>query len=319
MRLSHVVKDLGGIAAYDLSPPLIRRLPRSALVALANQLGDLVCKTSPRDAAIMAEELRRTFGCTDTDEIVRRAYRNRMLAELEILRYPALTPLNIGRTVRVVASGHLERALSHGKGAILMIGHFGANQLVMPALGHRGEVIHQISAPPTAWVGRRADDRENALWRRVQSRRHALEQTLPAHHIDVFGFLRPAYTCLERNEVLGLAFDGGGGSRWIDVKLGVRIASIPTQPWQLARSTGAWIVPCTVVRDPGDTVHNVILAEPWTVARSRDRVDDVRSAAARYVDWFSARCAERPDHYGPYLLHRFKVRESDDHPLFAIS
>ena len=316
-RLGHLVRDIGGIAAYDLAPPAIRRLGRPALVRLANRLGDAVRRTSPRDAAIMAAELRATFGCTDTDTIVAQAWRNRMLAELEVVRYPTLTAANIDATAALVGREHLDRALTHGKGAIVMIGHFGANQLIMPALGHRNYPMNQISAPPTAWLGRRADGRENAVWRRVQARRHALEQVLPARHIDVFGFLRPAYTCLGRNEVLGLAFDGGGGTRWVDAQLGERTASIPTQPWQLARSTGAWIVPCTVIHDPDDAGHRVVLDEPWPIEKGADRDADVAAAASKYVEWFTARCVERPDHYAPYLLLRHKVRDSDARPLFA--
>lgn len=318
-RLGHWVRDLGGIAAYDLVPKAVRRLSRRRLVQLANRLGDAVRVASPGDVAIMDQELRATFGCTDTTAIIERAWRNRMLAELEIVRYPDLDADTIDATATLVGRENLDRALSHGKGAIVMIGHFGANQLIMPALGHRRYAMNQISAPPTAWLGRRADGRENAVWRRVQAKRHALEQVLPARHIDVFGFLRPAYTCLGRNEVLGLAFDGGGGSRWVEVKLGQRIASVPTQPWQLARSTGAWIVPCTVVHDPDDTAHRIVIDEPWPIAKGSDRDADVAAAAAKYTDWFTARCAERPDHYAPYLLLRHKVRDSDERPLFAAS
>lgn len=317
MRPRDLVRDLGGLGLYELAPRTLQRLPRASLVALADRLGDLVRQNSRADAAQMREEVVATFDPRDPDVVVRAAYRSRMLTELEVLRFPALGPANIDDTVLIEGRHHLDAALLHGRGAVAMLGHFGANLLVMPALGHRGVPMNQLSAPPTAWFGRRSDGRENFLWRRVQERRWALEQALPARLIDVFSFLRPAYDCLARNEVLGLAWDGGGGSRWVEVPLGRRVASVPTQPWQLARSTGALVVPCVVVHHPGDPHHRVVFDEPWPVPKSKDREADVQFAAARYAAWFSAWCERRPDHYAAYLLLRRRVRDDDARPFFA--
>ncbi len=317
MRPQDLVRDLGGLGLYTLAPQALRRLPRASLVALADHLGDLVRRNARADAALMADELRATFDPPDPASVVRAAYRLRMLTELEVLRFPSLTPRNIDQTVVIEGRHHLDDALKHGRGAVAMLGHFGANLLVMPALGHRGVPMNQLSAPPTAWFGRRTDGRENVLWRHVQERRWALEQALPARLIDVFSFLRPAYDCLTRNEVLGLAWDGGGGSRWLEVPLGKRLASVPTQPWQLARTTGALVLPCVVVHQPGEPAHRVVFDEAWPVAKSNDRERDVSEAATRYASWFSAWCTRHPDHYAPYLLLRRRVRDDDARPFFT--
>lgn len=317
MRPQDLVRDLGGLGLYTGAPRALQRLPRASLVALADQLGDLVRRNARADAALMAEELVSTFAVADPAPLVRAAYRLRMLTELEVLRFPKLGPANIDATVVIEGRHHLDEALRRGRGAVAMLGHFGANLLVMPALGHRGVPMNQLSAPPTAWFGRRSDGRENALWRHVQERRWALEQSLPARLIDVFSFLRPAYDCLARNEVLGLAWDGGGGSRWVEVPLGRRLASVPTQPWQLARSTGALVLPCVVVHEPGAPHHRVVFDAPWAVAKTKDRERDVSDAATRYATWFSAWCTRHPDHYAPYLLLRRRVRDDDARPFFA--
>ena len=68
-----------------------------------------------------------------------------------------------------------------------MIGHFGANQMIMPALGHRGYPIHQLSAPPTVWADI-LPERANPLWRQKLELRWQLEQGLPVTHINVFNF-----------------------------------------------------------------------------------------------------------------------------------
>lgn len=317
MRASHLIKDVGGLALYGWGPEAVRRLTRRELVRLADALGDLVRISSPGDVALAKQEHTATWGDHPTAGLLARAWRLRMLVELEVLRYPTLDPSNIEATARLEGRHHLDQALSAGRGAVVMIGHLGANQLIMPALGHRGYPMHQLSAPPTAWFGRRRDGRENRLWRRVQQRRWALERSLPAQHIDVFSFLRPAYAALERNEVLGLAFDGGGGSRWSPVPLGQRTAWVPTQPWQLVRSTGAQVVPAVVVHAPGDTAHRVVLDAPFTVERTHSRDDDIGRAVLRYAAWFNERARERPDHYLPYLLLRRRVRDTDAQPFFS--
>jgi lauroyl/myristoyl acyltransferase len=154
----------------------------------------------------------------------------------------------------------------------------------------------------------------NPLWRRVQRRREALERTLPATHIDVFGFLRPAYRCLEENGVLGLAFDGGGGTKWIDVAFGPRRAWVSTQ--QLARATGAQILPSVVVREVGEERHRLIFDAPVTVPSTRSREADLRAAAQNYADWFYRWVLRHPDHYAHYLLLRRRVRHTDLRPFF---
>jgi lauroyl/myristoyl acyltransferase len=312
------IRDLGGLALYGAGAPAIQRLPRRAFLALGSRAGDQVRRISRTDVKLIEDELTRTLGGgLDLRGLIRRAYRGRMVAELEVLRYPALNPDTIDATTAVEGRQHLDRALAGGKGAIVMIGHFGANHMIMPALGHRGVPMNQISASPTAWASIRTDGRANPIWEKVQLRRHALEQALPTQHIDVFGFMRPAYTCLERNEVLGLAFDGGGGTRWVEMPLCDRVAEISTQPWQLARTTGAMIVPTVVVREEGELRHRVVLSEPYAVARSRDKDADVAAAAARFGSWFSEKVRRWPDHYAHFLLLRRRVRHTDARPFFG--
>lgn len=320
MNLSHLVKDVGGLALYSVGPRVCPRVPRAVLASQARVLGDAVRHVSGDDARTMEEELLRTFRPDDLpaspSHLVQRAYHVRMAVELEVLRYGGYGPHNIDRIAVLDGEEHLRAALDRGQGAIVMLAHFGANQLVMPALGHRGYTMNQLSAPPTAWADIRVDERVNRVWEGVQRRRWAQEQLLPVQHIDVFGFLRPAYRALERNEVLGLAFDGGSGRRWIPTPLGQRTAWVAMQPWQLARSTGAAVVPTVVVWEPREARHRVVFGAPMHVGTSGSRRADVEDAAARYGAWFTDRVREHPDHYLLYLLLRRKVAASDDQPFF---
>ena len=265
----------------------------------------MVRRLSEQDAA--REELRLLFGGRPLpqaeEDILREAWRQTMFNELEVLAYPRLTPTTIGRVCTIEGRQHLDDALGRGRGAILLIGHFGANQMIMPALGHSGYRMNQLSAPPPVWAGIRTE-RMTPLWPAVLERRWQLEQRLPVRHISVFEFIRPALRCLEENEVLGLAFDGGGGKRWTQVPLVARTANVNRMPERLAKATGAAILPTLVLREPGQKRHRILIHEP---------VDSLQA----FAQVFSGYVERHPAHYLNFLLLRRKMSELDDMPFFA--
>jgi len=126
--------------------------------------------------------------------------------------------------------------------------------------------------------------------------------------------MRPALECLNRNEVLGLAFDGGGGRSWTGVSLLGRNANVSIQPAQLARKTGAVILPTRVWRTPGMTRHLIEIERP--LDRSLDGPDSLRVDMQRYADRFSEWVYERPEQYLPFLTVRREMRGLDVQPFF---
>ena len=193
----------------------------------------------------------------------------------------------------------------------MLIAHFGANQMVMPALGHSGYRMNQLSAPPPVWAEILRETRTTPLWRKILARRWELEKRLPVRHINVFRFLRPAFDALARNEVLGLAFDGGGGKKWVEVDFLGRRANLSVQPAQIWRKTGAVLLPTYVLRAPGEARHRVVVTEalPWpgTVEAS------LQAVATRVEGWVR----RWPEQYLHFLAMRRRVRGTDVAPLFT--
>lgn len=315
-----LVKDLGGLAVYYPGQALMQRVPRPLLARMALLGGDVVRRVARADERLAREELHRLFGSRPlpqaADDILREAWRQTMFNELEVLRYPALNPSTVESVCVIEGREHLDAALARGKGAIVLIGHFGANQMIMPALGHAGYPMNQLSAPPPVWAEILRDTRTTPLWEKVLERRWTLEQRLPVRHINVFRFLRPAYECLQRNEVLGLAFDGGGGKRWAKINFLSRNANISTQPIQLARKTGAAILPTVVVREPGERRHRIIVHPALDYQRHKDRLEEARINLQAFTDIFAEWVARHPAHYLNFLLLRYKVRATDVVPFF---
>lgn len=311
MKPSLLVKDLGGLAMYYPGQALINRVPRQGLVAAARVGGGIVRRLGHDD---MRDELRRIFADApmprDEDAILADAYRLTMFNELEVLRYPYLGPESIGDTCEIEGRELLDEARARGKGAIVLIGHFGANQMIMPALGHVGYPMHQLSAPPPVWAEILRETRTTPLWRKILARRWELEKRLPVRHINVFRFLRPAFECLERNEVLGLAFDGGGGKKWVKVDFLGRKANLSVQPAQIWRKTGATLLPTYVIRAPGEARHHVVITEPLAWQGS------VEASYQAFVDRFAGWVRRWPEQYLHFLTMRRRVRSTDVMPFF---
>ena len=227
--------------------------------------------------------------------------------------------LRVSPNCAVILPSHiaLDRARERGKGVILLIGHYGANQLIMPALGHQGYPMNQLSAPPIVWADILRETRTTPLWERVLERRWALEQRLPVQHINVFSFLRPAFDCLRRNEILGLAFDGGGGSAWAEVQFLARRAQVSVQPAQLWKKTGATLLPAIVFREAGQRRHTLSIEAPLDYQPGADKTDELQRNMQAIVDRFTPHVAARPDHYLQFLLMRRRVRGTDQRPFFT--
>lgn len=311
MKASLLVKDLGGLALYYPGQALINQVPRPLLDRAARVGGRIVQRTGDEE---MRDELRRIHAHRAMPrpeaDILRDAHQLTIFNEMEILRYPYLTPDTISGTCAVEGRDILDAARRRGKGAILLIGHFGANQMIMPALGHLGYPMSQLSAPPPVWAEILRESRTTPLWEKVLGRKWELEKRLPVRHINVFRFLRPAFQCLERNEVLGLAFDGGGGQKWVQVDFLGRRANLSVQPAQIWKKTGAALLPTYVYRAPGESHHRVVITEelPWQ--------GDVKASLQAFVSRFEQWVWQWPEHYLHFLQMRRRVRGTDVIPFF---
>ncbi len=296
MTARELVRDALSLALYGAAP-IVARLPAAALDPLARGAARF------GDDGEMLEELAALFGDRPlpVGEVASEARALAIRNELEVLRYGSLDARTIDGMCVLEGREHLDAALARGKGAIVATAHFGAHQIVMPALGYRGYAMHQLSAPPPVWG---EISPVYSLRRHVLRRRWALEQTLPVTHVNVFRFLRPAFRCLADNGVLGLAFDGGGGAAWTQVGFLARRMNVSSAPVELWHRSGAALLTAVVVRPPGAARHRVVL-EPFDGETAQHLAD-------RFARWV----LRHPSHYLPFVMLRKRVRGTDLVPFF---
>jgi KDO2-lipid IV(A) lauroyltransferase len=143
----------------------------------------------------------------------------------------------------------------------------------------------------------------------------AYEERLPVQHISVAASMRPVFRALERNEIVGITVDGGGGSRTVRLPFLGRAANFQTGAPDLALRTGAAIVPAFIVTGPG-LRHRLTLHPPLAFDAAAGRDAARREILAGFAALLEGYVRRHLDHYGYTLcLRRLKARE-DDYPFF---
>ncbi len=311
---------------------LVQRLPLSWAYALGTFLGRFLGRLPNARLLGMALAARRAPelagpGVTDADRLrlARKALVNFCLNDLEVLLFPRLNAGVMDKIMRIEGREHLDAALAKGRGAMLVFGHFGANQMIMPAIGYAGYEMFQLSAPASA-LNEKLPEKRGAAVRRTRELRWEHEQTLPVTHINIFGSMKPALACLKDNKVLGVAMDGGGGDKRVLVPfLGAR-AYFSVGAASMAMRTGCAVIPAFMLRE-ADGYNRLVLEEELALAIPGEGEGGGRNKAAweaaltenvaRMAARLDARVRARPDLYLYFLSFRELMAKGGHDPFFA--
>lgn len=302
------------LALFSPLRVVIRHLPLWATCRLGAAGGRLLGAISPERRALMELEFRAVLPGRPPGEyrrLVRESFANYGLSEIEVLLYPAMNRALIERLVVLEGREHLDRALAAGRGVLLFQAHFGAFQMVMPAIGYRDYRMNQISASAALWKNSSASNAPE----RMHTIKADYEERLPVQHISVASSLRPVFRALERNEIVGITVDGGGGKKTVRLPFLGRSANFQTGAPDLAVRTGAAIVPAFIVTEPGLrhrlTIHPPLLFDP-AAGRDANRSEILRQFCCLLEQYVH----HHPDHYGYTLCLRRLRAGVDDYPFF---
>lgn len=293
---------------------VIAFLPLSWTASIGALGGKLLRAISRDKQRIIAGEFRNAFPSSapaERDRWVGGSFANYCQSEIEVLLYPSLNRAYIERYFTVEGREHLDAALKQGRGVLLFQAHFGAFQMTMPAIGYLGYTMNQISASAAVWK-ENADSQAHKKMFDIKAR---CEYALPVKHISVTESLRPVFRALEKNEIVGITVDGGGGKKVVPLRFLGRDANFQTGAPDLAISTGAAIIPAFILTEAGLrhrlVLHPPILPDP-AAGKEENRIAILRAFAAILEGYVQ----KRPDHYG-YTLGLRRLRAAfDAHPFF---
>lgn len=268
----------------------------------------------------MLQEVEACFGgaaeSIDVESIVAEAYRMALRNHLEELLLGKLTAETWSKHMRFEGRDNLDSALERGKGVIMLNPHAGNFMLMIASVSLAGYPFTQYAArglaPQDTAQAHPAVFGHNRFRESARRAREESEDRLPANFISLSTPVRHLYRCLARNEVVGLAFDGRIGSRFVARPFLGREALLNPGAYRMAASTGAAIVP-TLCSVPKEGPNICTFGEPIFVDSKRGwqgAMDDVIYGAME--PWLRA----HPSEYALWLAH-CRIRAAvDDHPFF---
>jgi len=141
------------------------------------------------------------------------------------------------------------------------------------------------------------------------------EKSLPVKHINVFGSLKEAFACLKRNEILGVAIDGGGGKTRVALPFLGRKALFSTGAMEIALRTGCPVHPTFIVRSRAGP--QTLIIEPAFDCGRPGAPDSVRRAMSVFIERLEEYVYNHPDHYVNFLALRHYMALHGDTPFFV--
>jgi len=266
----------------------------------------------------MHDELSIIFYSKYSDEekksIIRRAFTIMAKNQLEVLLFKSLNKKRSELMITVEGLEKIDDALSRGHGVILLIAHFGANKLVMPALGYRGYKINQVAGNPTEWT-RILGKELSAFSKKIFEMEFENEQYLPAKFIYVFKSMKPIFKSLKDNEIVCIAIDGGGGTKKEEINFLGRKAMVSAGPFRIAERTESPVLPAFVVRQHDDT-HLLIIEDPIQAEPNFDGEKANVNKLHNFMNILEKNVEQHPCHYAFRLARARMLCRKDPVPFF---
>lgn len=276
----------------------VKYIPRRLYLGIIKQASRVVSRLSGAKQSVMRDLYQKIVQekCDESSLVVmpERALAESHMNYGEILYYPHINKNNIQDIVRLEGGHHLDEALARKKGVILAFFHFGAQKLIMPALGYRGYPIHQLAAPPTIWKKIDGPYRKSKMYLHCLDLEEKCEKNFPVSFHYIGKNLRSLLRCLQKGEILLYAVDGGYGiKKTIATRLGNLPFEISDTPFRLAEATGATIVPAFLIRG-SDNKHVLQIQAP--IALEGDQ-HDFTEPAQHLMDMQYQYFVKYPCHY----------------------
>jgi len=262
---------------------------------------------------MMIDEYARCFPGVDPDELVREAYRVAFRVHFEELLLGKLDEQSWRNYMRIEGVENLEKALNHGKGAVIAYPHAGNVMMMIAALSYSGYRYTQYAARGLAPKDVAEANPEvfghNRLREQVRETREANEDRLPASFLTLNEPVRELLRRLGRNELVGIAFDGRIGKKWREYDWLGRRALLNPGAFRIAAKTGAALMPVFNYCPKGD-VNVCSIGEPiWG--------DTPNEIAQQFLEVSGEMLRKQPGAYGIWLTHCRARKHVDDHPFFV--
>ena len=268
-RLTAHVVNAFLFRAATLAVGIVPRPVAAALASIGADVCWFVLRTQRRIVEHNLQYIAPDRSAHEHRQLGKRTFRNLAACMLDFLRVPALNATELEAMLEWSGREHLDRALAHGRGAIVIGAHVGNFEIGGPAVAALGYPIY-------AYV----EDQEipPSMYRAYERCRSATGLRL----IPLSEGARAGRRALSDGAVVALLADRviSGEGREVAFAHGRR--NIPTGPAALARWSGAPVLFFHLVLNPAGTPRYIGAIEPVELDASLD-------AEAALIEWTAAR------------------------------
>lgn len=259
---------------------LVRCLPSRLALSAADALGTIAFDLFRYRRRVALANLESRLGGNHRVRIGRKAVQTFIEGLVEFVKLPRAGRPYFARHFTVEGIENLEEAVSKGRGAVLVTGHFGSWELAGPALAQLGYRVDLV-------VG----VQRNLL---VQEMMNMIRRRSGVGVIEPDGLFR-AVRSLKANNLVAMLSDQNAGTRGVFVDFLGAPASTSRGPARLAILSGAPVVPGFIMRT-GGPYHKIVIERPiWPAKVPADAaVLDLTQAYTRVIESYVRRY---PDHW----------------------
>ncbi|HBG46583.1 MAG TPA: lipid A biosynthesis acyltransferase [Deltaproteobacteria bacterium] len=277
---------------------LLGHLPVRVVRPLGAIFGALAYRLSGRHRKVALSNLERALGGAEGERkrIARGVFRNLATMFFEFTRLPWLDRGDIEKMVEFSGLENFDRALSRGRGVILLTAHFGNWELLAAALGHRGYsldiVVRKIDNPAferfVTWA-------RSSSGNRMIYKRRAMRKLLKA---------------LASNAIVTILVDQNvAASEGVFVDFFGVPACTNKGPAHLAQASGAAVVPAFICRKGRGHVLEVM--EELSLSNTGDRERDAIENTTRFTRVVEEMIRKHPQEW--FWVHRrWKTRPAGE-------
>jgi Kdo2-lipid IVA lauroyltransferase/acyltransferase len=270
---------------------LARPVPRSWLLAFGRGLGSFIWKFAGFRKKVVTENIRHAFSATQDETWIQATahsfYRNLGMTLMEFLASPYRTNDDVLKMVTLEGQDHIDEVLERGRGALMVSGHFGNFEMLLPRVVAEG---HAVSGVVKAQSNPLVDAFQNRI--RTNSGMKV---------IKTGGAFPSILRSLRQGDFVGLLADQDAGGQGHFTEFMGRQASVFKGAAILAHKAQCPIITGHIFRQPnGD---HVVRVDPLIIPDPElEQEEAVKVLTEQFVSHLEKAIHTAPDQY--YWIHR---------------
>ncbi len=291
---------ISGWLGLTICSLIVRVIPARYLYGFAKNISFLGYNLVTKQRKIALDSLNLAFAGQKTkiqiQQIAKDCFTFMAKSAIELL-FLMDRPVLLKQRVRFSGRENLDKALSHGKGVILVSAHFGNFPLLMAKLSLEGYKVAGIMRPMR-------DTRVEKIF--LQKRQRMGIRTI---------YSQPRNTCvnatinsLRNNEIVFIPIDQNFGTAGVFVDFFGRKAATATGPVVLAQRTKAVLLPCFIVRQSDDT-HKIIFEPALDLVEGKSSEETITINIQRLTNIIETYIRKYPAEWG-WVHRRWKSKPS---------